>query len=122
MEKLLLELLEVNRQILSELRLLRRDLAPQDVERPQAPERLLMPERPQFLEQPHVPERPQAPERFQPAGLESPYPSQTAKTAPARTTAEDLEDIRGALMNGIKQRNKSKSNAFSEFEKRHKDW
>ena len=92
MEKMLLELLEVNRQILSELRLLRRDLAPQETERPQ------------------------------PAVLESPFPAQAAKAAPARTTAEDLEDIRGALMNGLKLRNKTKSNAFSEFEKRHKDW
>lgn len=95
MESLLLELLEVNRQILSELRLLRRDLAPQATERPQ------------------------------PVGLESPFEGQTAnasKTGPARTTAEDLEDIRGALMNGLKLRNKTKSNAFSEFEKRHKDW
>ena len=122
MEKLLLELLEVNRQILSELRLLRHDLAPQETDRPQTPERLLPPDRLLSPEHAQAPDRPQAQERFQPVGLESPYPSQTAKTAPARTTAEDLEDIRGALMNGIKQRNKSKSNAFSEFEKRHKDW
>lgn len=93
MESLLLELLEVNRQILTELRMLRHDLGQQDTERPQA------------------------------VGLEAPLAEPPAKT-PARTTAKDLEDIRGALMNGLKLRNKNKSrnNAFSEFEKRHKDW
>jgi len=91
-ESLLLELLEVNRQILTELRLLRSDLAPQPAGRAQAEVKA-----PSFEAQP-------------------------AKTAPARTTAEDLEDIRGALMNGLKLRNKNKSNAISEFEKRHKDW
>jgi hypothetical protein len=48
--------------------------------------------------------------------------SEPARTAPPRYTPEDLEDIRGSLMDGLKKRNKDKSNAFTEFEKRHKDW
>ncbi|MBI4804220.1 MAG: hypothetical protein HY795_03200 [Desulfovibrio sp.] len=44
------------------------------------------------------------------------------KTPPPRYTPEDLEDIHGSLVEGLKQRNKEKSNAFSEFEKRHKNW
>lgn len=48
--------------------------------------------------------------------------SEPARTAPPRYTPEDLEDIRGSLMDGLKKRNKDKRNAFTEFEKRHKDW
>ena len=44
------------------------------------------------------------------------------KSPPPRYTPEDLEDMHGSLVEGLKQRNKEKSNAFSEFEKRHKDW
>ena len=44
------------------------------------------------------------------------------KSPPPRYTPQDLEDIRGSLMEGLKKRNKDKSNAFSEFEKRHKNW
>jgi hypothetical protein len=44
------------------------------------------------------------------------------KSPPPRYTPEDLEDMHGSLVEGLKQRNKEKSNAFSEFEKRHKNW
>jgi hypothetical protein len=46
----------------------------------------------------------------------------TVKSPPPRYTPEDLEDMHGSLVEGLKQRNKDKSNAFSEFEKRHKNW
>jgi len=44
------------------------------------------------------------------------------KSPPPRFTPEDLEDMHGTLLEGLKKRNREKSNAFSEFEKRHKDW
>lgn len=44
------------------------------------------------------------------------------KSPPPRFTPEDLEDIHGSLLDGLKKRNREKSNAFSEFEKRHKNW
>jgi hypothetical protein len=42
------------------------------------------------------------------------------KSPPPRYTPEDLEDIHGSLLDGLKKRNREKSNAYSEFEKRHK--
>ena len=92
MEQLLRELISVNREMLSELRLLRQALC-QEAQEPR-------PSEPTFGEQ----------------------EASAPKSPPPRYTPQDLEDIRGSLMEGLKQRNKEKSNAFSEFEKRHKNW
>lgn len=48
--------------------------------------------------------------------------AQRPKSAPPRLTPSDLEDIGNSLLDGLKKRNRDKSNAFSEFEKRHKNW
>ncbi len=56
--------------------------------------------------------------------VSEPYAGQqeAPRSAPPRYTPEDLEDIRGSLLEGLKKRNRDKSNAISEFEKRHKNW
>jgi len=97
MEALLRELIAVNKEMLNELRMLRKSLG-QDgakgegfvIEHPSAEPALGQPDAPKS----HAP----------------------------RFTPEDLEDIHGSLLEGLKKRNKDKSNAFSEFEKRHKNW
>lgn len=96
MEELLRELIAVNKEMLSELRLLR-----QAISREPASFELRAPEGPALAE----------PER-----------AVEHKSPPPRFTPEDLEDIHGSLLEGLKKRNKDKSNAFSEFEKRHKNW
>jgi hypothetical protein len=90
MEHLLRELIAINREMLSEIKMLRQSLNPA-VGQTQQIEQL----------------------------FDQPDP---VKSPPPRYTPEDLEDMHGALVEGLKQRNKEKSNAFSEFEKRHKDW
>ena len=95
MEALLRELIETNKQILNEIRLLRSDLAAGQP-LPAAPAEVASP--PVFEHQ------------------------DTAKTPPPRYSANDLEDLRGALMDGVKKQNKVKRDAYSEFEKLHKDW
>jgi hypothetical protein len=89
MEAMLRELIDINREILAELRLIRQGLT-----QPQAPT---------FTDQ-----------------SEEPRVAAQLRPAPARMSPQDLEDIRGSLMDGIKRRNADKSDAFSEFEKLHK--
>ena len=106
MEELLRELLAVNQEILNEIKLLRRDVSALsrsgDEGAHDAP-----------------PAMPSRQELAEPAGFEeTPRP----KAAPPRITSSDLEDIGNSLLEGIKKRNRDKSNAFSEFEKRHKNW
>lgn len=97
MEELLRELLSVNKEMLNELRMLRQSLCHDaEVSRPVA----------QATEEPDT-------------LFGQPDPG---RTPPPRYSPKDLEDIRGSLMEGVKKRNKEKSNAFAEFEKRHKDW
>lgn len=96
MEELLRELIAVNREMLNELRLLRQAMGREE---------------PTFAL--HAPEGPSVAEPVRPAEHKSP---------PPRFTPEDLEDIHGSLLDGLKKRNRDKSNAFSEFEKRHKNW
>ena len=98
MEALLRELIAINREMLAEMRLIRQSLG---AERPQAV---------------HVQEQSQVAELA--AGLD--LNMQDIPRAAPRYTPEDLEDIRGSLLSGIKQRNKEKSNAYSEFEKLHR--
>lgn len=97
MEDLLRELITINREMLSELRLLRQVLSRGPIPVGQA--------------------EAQAPASEPEFGLADAH-----KAAPPRFTPEDLEDIHGSLLEGLKKRNKDKSNAFSEFEKRHKNW
>ena len=87
MEALLRELIELNREILAELKGIRQGLG-----------------------------RPAA-QSF-PGQAEEPKPQ--AKLPTGRLSAQDLEDIRGSLLQNIKQRNADKRDAFSEFEKLHK--
>ncbi|WP_243440065.1 hypothetical protein [Fundidesulfovibrio soli] len=106
MQELLQELIVINREMLSELRLIRQALgAAPGGER-------------------------SAPPRYE-AALAEPAPSQeeptfdiqeAPRTPPPRFTPQDLEDIHGSLLKGLKQRNKEKSDAFDQFQKRHKDW
>ena len=92
MEQLLRELISVNKEMLNELRMLRQSLC----------------------KDAGVAAAPQAEPAF--------AQSEPAKSPPPRFTPEDLEDIHGSLLDGLKKRNREKSNAFSEFEKRHKNW
>lgn len=92
MEELLRELIVINREMLNELRMIRRSLGGEEgAGAGKAPE-------PSFA------------------------PQEPPKPASPRFTPEDLEDMHGTLLEGLKKRNKDKSNAFSEFEKRHKNW
>lgn len=106
MEELLKELIAVNKEMLSELRMLRQSLS-QNVQ-------------PAQQSQPLRETRPMA----EVLGEVAPAFGQeeAGRTPPPRYTPKDLEDIRGSLMEGVKKRNKEKSDAFSEFQKRHKDW
>ena len=115
MEKMLSELLAVNREILSEIRLLRQALADQARSGQVHPGqgRVLAGQAPQ-------PQSYQASEVLEePAIFQD---AQRPKAAPPRFTPEDLEDMHGTLVSGITRRNRDKSNAFEQFEKRHKDW
>lgn len=96
MEALLRELIAVNREMLNELKAIRQSLAGGPAAR--------------------EPER-RAPAESEPRVFGE--PSQH-KSPPPRYTPEDLEDIHGSLLDGLKKRNREKSNAYSEFEKRHK--
>jgi hypothetical protein len=100
MEDLLKELIAVNREMLNELKLLRTGLC-QDAASP----RELPVAEAYRLAQPDE------------TGLPEP-----GRTAPPRYTPKDLEEIRGSLLEGLKKQNRDKSNAFAEFEKRHKEW
>lgn len=106
MEELLKELIAVNKEMLNELRMLRQSLC-QDV-------------------QPGQPVQPLRETRPMAEVLGEVAPSfgqeEAGRTPPPRYSPRDLEDIRGSLLEGVKKRNKEKSDAFSEFEKRHKDW
>lgn len=98
MEELLRQLLEVNKEMLREMRLLRQALSggfAAGLSQPEAPAQ----------EEPPVPGE-----------------AQRAKTPPPRFTPEDLEAMHGTLVSGITRRNRAKSDAFEEFQKRHKDW
>lgn len=96
MEALLRELIAVNREMLNELRIIRQSM--QGVPAAREPERRVLGE----------------PER-RPLDESVPH-----KSPPPRYTPEDLEDMHGSLLDGLKKRNREKSNAYSEFEKRHK--
>jgi hypothetical protein len=108
MEDLLRELIAVNKEMLSEIRQLRYSLERASQAAPQGASAAIEAES-QFRD-------------MKPVFGQSEEISEPARTAPPRYTPEDLEDIRGSLMDGLKKRNKDKSNAFTEFEKRHKDW
>lgn len=90
MEQLLRELIAINREMLSEIKMLRQSLSPAAGQAPKTEQLFTQPD--------------------------------PIKSPPPRYTPEDLEDMHGSLVEGLKQRNKEKSNAFSEFEKRHKNW
>jgi len=100
MEDLLKELIAVNREMLNELKLLRKGLCQEAVSSRELPVDEAL-----RLEQPAS------------TGLPEP-----GRAAPPRYTPRDLEEIRGSLLEGLKKQNRDKSNAFAEFEKRHKDW
>jgi hypothetical protein len=102
MEELLRELIAVNREMLNEIRMLRQSLC-QEPTRPEAAPGLGV-----VADAAGLSRGADEPESFRPA--------------PPRYTPKDLEDIRGQLMEGLKKTNRDKSNAFAEFEKRHKDW
>lgn len=108
MEDLLRELIAVNKEMLSEIRQLRYSLERTGQAAPQGANAVIETGS-QFRD-------------MKPVFGQSEDISEPARTAPPRYTPEDLEDIRGSLMDGLKKRNKDKSNAFTEFEKRHKDW
>jgi len=108
MEDLLRELIAVNKEMLSEIKQLRYSLERTGQAASQSGSAAIEAGS-QFKE-------------IKPVFGENEEISEPARTAPPRYTPEDLEDIRGSLMDGLKKRNKDKSNAFTEFEKRHKDW
>lgn len=108
MEDLLRELIAVNKEMLNEIKQLRYALERSGQAAPQGGGAVI--------------EAGSQLKGFRPAFGENEEISEPARTAPPRYTPEDLEDIRGSLMDGLKKRNKDKSNAFTEFEKRHKDW
>jgi len=108
MEDLLRELIAVNKEMLSEIKQLRYSLERAGQAAPQAGGAAI--------------EAGSQLKGFMPVFGQNEENSEPARTAPPRYTPEDLEDIRGSLMDGLKKRNKDKSNAFAEFEKRHKDW
>ncbi|GAB6036392.1 hypothetical protein JCM15519_09510 [Fundidesulfovibrio butyratiphilus] len=134
MEALFRELVETNKEILQEIRQLREELAtwrasgaaPIQPLPPIQPDSPVQEERPRvqspWLED-HV--RPEAPKAVaSPPSASLPNPAdfglaETAKSAPPRYSAQDLEDLRGALLEGVKARNKQKRDAFAEFEKLH---
>lgn len=108
MEDLLRELIAVNKEMLIEIKKLRFTLERSGEDTPRAAGAAI-----------------EAGSQFKdilPAFGQNEENSEPVRTAPPRYTPEDLEDIRGSLMDGLKKRNKDKSNAFAEFEKRHKDW
>jgi len=108
MQELLEKLIAINREMLSELRLIRQGMgvAP-------APGRAVQ-ARAEAAPAPGTAARTEEEPTF--AIQEAP------RTPPPRFTPQDLEDIHGSLVNGLKQRNKNKSDAFDQFQKRHKDW
>lgn len=108
MEELLRELIAVNREMLNEIKDIRRAL--------ESAGESAQPERTGQAEA-----RGQSAD-FRPSFAQGQEVSEPSRTPPPRYSPEDLEDIRGSLMDGLKKRNKDKSNAFTEFEKRHKDW
>lgn len=108
MEDLLRELIAVNKEMLSEIKQLRYSMERAGQAAPQAGSAVI--------------EAGSQLKSFMPVFGQNEENSEPARTAPPRYTPEDLEDIRGSLMDGLKKRNKDKSNAFAEFEKRHKDW
>lgn len=108
MEDLLRELIAVNKEMLNEIRQLRYTLERSGQAAPQGGGAVI--------------EAGSQLKGFGPVFGQTEEIPEPARTAPPRYTPEDLEDIRGSLMDGLKKRNKDKSNAFTEFEKRHKDW
>jgi len=111
MEELLRELVAVNKEMLSELKMLREALC-----REPGLAALALTEPGHAAQSAQTGQFAQAGQSGQ---VGEPGP---CRQAPPRYTPEDLEDIRGSLMDGLKKRNREKSNAISEFEKRHKDW
>lgn len=153
MEALFRELVETNKEILNEIRLLRKEFlawqtrsAQPDQSHAQnqalahdAPQAAGSADHYQPAAQPPAQDqaRPQAPwldesvrpvtTRPLPASKSTSLPdpadfglTETAKSPPPRYSSQDLEDLRGALLDGVKQRNKQKRDAFAEFEKIHK--
>jgi len=108
MESLLAELLSVNREMLSELRQLRGALC-QDAGQPQPSSPL------------DAARARETPPRYTPKDLEGIGGAKLTQ-APPRYTPKDLEDIGGQIMDGQKKRDRDTDSAFSEFEKRRKDW
>ena len=143
-ETLLREILEVQSQILAELRLLRQALVPQPAapaavatpKAPPAPE--AVPAAPAAVQTPAQPAPEPAPAQpLQPEELPAPQPRQTP-TQPAGTmlTMDELADLGGQfldpgqkprgkvkpveaadLLRDIKAKNKAKSSAFSAFDR-----
>ena len=106
MQELLQELIAINREMLTELRLIRQAMGAAPGEERAAP-----------------PRAEAAQTAFAPSQEEPTFEIQEApRTPPPRFTPQDLEDIHGSLLKGLKQRNKEKSDAFDQFQKRHKDW
>jgi len=116
MEALLTELLSVNREMLRELRQLRQTLC-QDAEQPQ-PGVAAGPGGQQVSDAAKARE---TPPRYTPKDLEGIGGAKLTQ-APPRYTPKDLEDIGSQIMGGLKKRNRDADSAFSEFEKRRKDW
>ncbi|MFP5222398.1 MAG: hypothetical protein ACLGSA_08920 [Acidobacteriota bacterium] len=108
MEDLLRELITVNKEMLNEIRQLRYSLERAGQAAPKGAGAVF--------------ESPSQVRDLKPIFGQNEEISEPGRTPPPRYTPEDLEDIRGSLMEGLKKRNKAKSNAFTEFEKRHKDW
>lgn len=146
MEALFRELVETNKEILNEIRLLRKELAvwqtrsahpdpglaqaPAPVQeladqprtQPQAPTQ--EPPRPtaQWLEEDVRPASARTTSASKSASLPDPAEfglPETSKSPPPRYSSQDLEDLRGALLEGVKKRNKQKRDAFAEFDKLH---
>lgn len=127
METLLFELVQLNKEILAELRLIRQALNV----RPESPAPEASEEE-DFLTEPEAPAKPHHPPRYFPQDLGDLHDTLVSgvKDANAAKTKNDAfsefekrhEDFREPLARGLKERNKAKSDAFSEFEKRHKDW
>ncbi len=139
METILLKILDVQNEILAELRLLRQALAPEAQPPLAAPAEV-----PAAQPAPAAPQPPAAAPVSAPADAAAPTPPpaapepqprsggmltmdeladlgdeflDTRPRAKARTTTVDVSDLRGTLLDDIKAKNRSKRAAFAEFDR-----